>query len=517
MHTQHNSDETIINDRILSLRLNFLYEKMIVSVVTTILAATLLVVGLYKTINMPHLIEWYIAIIVIGLVRLSIMKYYKYKNERPDLHLKLFIFGLGLAAITFGIPGSILMPKNAYLQQMFIIVCLTMFTAGSLQALQASLIASYCYPLLTMTPVMIWLFLQARSIYTFVGIAIFLFIIYTLIVAWRGYLTVVEMFTLRFQNAELIRTLSKANVSLLQMNESLVESQHRFQSAFDYAAIGMALVSLNGAWLKVNRSLCNLLGYSEEELLKIDFQTITYPGDLEADLNFIKQILAGEINNYQMEKRYFHKDKHVIWILLSVSLVKNQENKPLYFISQIQDISAKKHAEAELEHLAYHDLLTNIDNRALLEKNINQLIMYSKQKKLALALILIDLDNFKHINDELGHDVGDELLKEIARILTLSVRNTDKVARLGGDEFVIVISDLYEEKIAIEIANKILKAIMEPMNLKGHQVRITGSLGISCYPRDGTDMHALLKCADIALYQAKKNGGDNFQFYSKPL
>ncbi|AFZ18119.1 PAS domain-containing protein [Allocoleopsis franciscana] len=127
--------------------------------------------------------------------------------------------------------------------------------------------------------------------------------------------------------------------------ETLRESEERFRSAFDNAAIGMALVAIDGRWLKVNRSLCDLVGYTEQELLSLSFQDITHPEDIDADLSYARQLLAGEIRSYQLEKRYFHADGHVVWILLSGSLVRDAQGNPLYFIGQIQDISERKQAE----------------------------------------------------------------------------------------------------------------------------------------------------------------------------
>jgi len=133
-----------------------------------------------------------------------------------------------------------------------------------------------------------------------------------------------------------------------QAEETLRESDEKFLSAFEYAAIGMALVSPDGHWLKVNQALCNILGYSIEELMSRTFQDITHPDDIETDVNYIRQMLAGKIQTYQMEKRYFHKLGHLVWVLLSVSLVRDDTGEPLYFIAQIQDITERKHAEQEL-------------------------------------------------------------------------------------------------------------------------------------------------------------------------
>jgi PAS domain S-box-containing protein len=140
-------------------------------------------------------------------------------------------------------------------------------------------------------------------------------------------------------------------VEALDVPEALRQSEERFRQAFDYAAIGMALVATDGGWIKVNRSLCEITGYNEQELLKLTFQDITHPDDLDADLALYRQLLAGEIRFYHLEKRYIHKHGHIVWILLSVSLVRSADGTPLHFVGQIQDITARKVAEEQRECL----------------------------------------------------------------------------------------------------------------------------------------------------------------------
>ncbi len=159
---------------------------------------------------------------------------------------------------------------------------------------------------------------------------------------------------------------------------ALRESEERFRSAFDYAAVGMAMVALDGQWLKVNHSLCESIGYTQQELKSLTFQDITHPDDLETDLNYVRQVLAGEIRSYQMSKRYIHKLGHIIWIFLSVSLVHNAQNKPMYFISQIQDISARKRAERELELQSI--IVKNMAGGVCLIKGSDKTIVYANPK-----------------------------------------------------------------------------------------------------------------------------------------
>jgi diguanylate cyclase (GGDEF)-like protein len=170
-----------------------------------------------------------------------------------------------------------------------------------------------------------------------------------------------------------------------------------------------------------------------------------------------------------------------------------------------------------VEYLAYHDGLTALPNRSLFNKLLSQAISQSRRYHRQLAVAFIDLDRFKQINDTLGHEAGDELLKEVANRLKACVRDSDTVARLGGDEFVVLLTELGDEQYAGTVAQKIIAAVARPFNLLGQEFRVTASIGISTYPKDGPDEQTLTKNADIAMYQAKEDGKNNFQFYSERL
>ena len=175
-----------------------------------------------------------------------------------------------------------------------------------------------------------------------------------------------------------------------------------------------------------------------------------------------------------------------------------------------------EHAQ-RIEYLAYHDSLTGLPNRSLFSKLLDQSIREAHRYKRILVVAFLDLDRFKHINDTLGHDAGDQLLQEVARRLRACVRESDTVARLGGDEFVVLLPEVSEEKSAEIVAQNILIACAKPFMLSGQEFRVTVSIGISAYPRDGLDEQTLTKNADIAMYQAKSEGRNNFQFYSEKL
>ena len=555
----------------------------------------------------------------------------------------------------------------------------------------------------------------------------------------------------------------------LQRDNAFLESETRFRNAFDSAAIGMAIVSLDGLWLQINPPLCHMLGYTEAELKKLTFQEITHPDDLEANVGYMEQVLRGEIRSYQLEKRYFHKDGHVVWALLNVSMVRRLNGAPLHFVAQAQDITARKQtelelaanrrfladlidaiplpltvkddqrrfvivneatghfhhrpagdflnkldsdfyspehvkqnwaeddavvdsgaplqeeqsfqtisgelrwvikykrrivspdgrrwlingllditerkhaeialkqsdarfraltelssdwyweqdenlrytmlsaevmgtvglspeshvgktrwelpgillsekewvahraileahqpfsdftyerlgpdggmrylsisgqpifdaqgkftgyrgvgkdvtaaklAEARIQYLAYHDSLTALPNRSSFSLILNHGIAGARRDGKNLAVLFIDLDRFKNINDTLGHDTGDALLREVGNRLRNCIRQSDTVARLGGDEFVVLLEDLSAPGHVAKVARKILSDLAGSLDTIGQEFRVTASIGISIYPLDGEDEQTLMKNADIAMYHAKREGKNNFQFHSEQI
>jgi diguanylate cyclase (GGDEF)-like protein/PAS domain S-box-containing protein len=285
--------------------------------------------------------------------------------------------------------------------------------------------------------------------------------------------------------------------------EALREAEERFRRSFDDAAIGMALVAPDGQFLRTNRSLCEILGYPEEELLEKTFQDITYPDDLDADLDQVRRMLVGKIRTYQMEKRYFHKDGQVVWVLLSVSMVHDEEGEPLYFVSQIQDISERKVLEERLEHRAFHDSLTDLPNRQLFMDRLGQALRRTMRRHKRVAVLFMDIDKFKGVNDSLGHEVGDLLLTVVAQRLGHCLRPEDTLARFGGDEFVVLIEAVDDPEQAVEVAKRITEEFRKPFNIEGRDLYVAASIGISLGNARTHDSDGLLRDADTAMYRAK--------------
>ena len=304
-----------------------------------------------------------------------------------------------------------------------------------------------------------------------------------------------------------LRTTSRDVTERKHAERALREAEERFRSAFDFAAIGMAMVSEDGRFIRVNRSLCRILGYVEAELLGMTFQEITHPEDLEKDLRYTHQVLAGEIDHYQMQKRYVHADGHYVWALLSVSSARDSASDRPMFISQIQDITDRKAAEEKLADLALQDPLTGLPNRRLLWDRIEHGLDRTGRRAESLAVLFMDLDDFKSVNDRFGHSVGDEVLRQTANRLTTVLRLGDTLARLGGDEFVIVCEDLLDARVLDSILTRIDEAMAPPMDIGPLRLTVSLSTGVAL-PEPGAGVDDVVAQADRSMYRMKRRRSD---------
>ena len=298
--------------------------------------------------------------------------------------------------------------------------------------------------------------------------------------------------------------------------EALNQANQRFRSAFDDAGIGMAIVSLEGRWLRANRALAELTGYPQDQLVGMGFQDITHPDDLPKDFNALQEMIDGVRDRFQTEKRYIHADGHVIWISLSTTIVRNGEGKPMYLLSQMQDISERKEQEKRLTHRASHDELTGLPNRGVLEDRMVLAFNRQRRERKPISVLYLDLDGFKRVNDTHGHDAGDYLLVAVAKRLTALVRPTDVVSRLGGDEFAILCEAMNEEA-ATQLAKRIVEVVPTPIEFEGRSLAVTPSVGIALSRDPGIRPGELLADADMAMYFAKEESRSGFAFFEDEL
>ena len=289
-----------------------------------------------------------------------------------------------------------------------------------------------------------------------------------------------------------------------RISKALLETEAHFRNAFDYAAIGMALVSPQGTWLRVNRSLCDLVGYSEEELLRSNFQSITHADDVGSDLANLYRLIQGETPTCQVEKRYVHKMGQIVWAMNSVSLVRDSEDNPTHFIFQIQDSSERKRAESALQSLSLVDELTGLYNRRGFLAVTEQYLESFQRTDNSLVVLYADLDGLKEINDSLGHLEGDRALVRTAEVLKEAFRSSDIIARLGGDEFVLL-AGVGADESAESLTDRLQQKIGLDNAQRNRPYDLSISIGVAHYdPDEACTIEELMGRADRVMYEEKR-------------
>jgi diguanylate cyclase (GGDEF)-like protein/PAS domain S-box-containing protein len=303
----------------------------------------------------------------------------------------------------------------------------------------------------------------------------------------------------------------RAENDRMEMEKGLQAVRDRFESGFANAPIGMALVEMNGGWLQVNDALCRITGYPEGDLKATTLDAITHPEDIGLAADDLQRLLAGKIPSYQVEKRYRHAWGHYVWVLLTVSVVRDVQGHALHIIKQVQDITERKDGARQLEYLVDHDFLTGLYNRRWFERELAREVERASRYKTPGAVLVIDLDHFKDINDSLGHKAGDDLLKGVAGLLKQRARRGDVLARLGGDEFALLLPQTPADHAEI-VADEIVKTLSRRMAASASQsVVVTASVGVAI--SDGLTDTELLAYADLAMYEAKEAGRNRFAVY----
>lgn len=288
----------------------------------------------------------------------------------------------------------------------------------------------------------------------------------------------------------------------------------RFRQVFEQSPIGLCLVKSDGGFEKVNQSFEQITGYSGEELSDMTFAEITHPDDIDEDLALSGELFAGKRDEFSMEKRYIRKNGEVVWINLTVVMLRDSEGRHFQALSMVEDITERKKMGQQLQFMADHDPLTGLYNRRRFEEDLS--IAMSSGTGRGLAILVIDLDNFKFVNDSYGHSVGDQLIVQTAELLKSRLRSDDTLARQGGDEFVVVLRDIRSED-ALGMAEELVGLISRDVRVVGpeHAVRVTASIGVaaSCQG-ESVPEETLMVQADIAMYEAKdagRNGARLFQ------
>jgi diguanylate cyclase (GGDEF)-like protein/PAS domain S-box-containing protein len=292
--------------------------------------------------------------------------------------------------------------------------------------------------------------------------------------------------------------------------QALQENEKKYRSLFEGSRDAIYLTAPDGQLMDANQAFLDLFGYSREEIVHSNAKQVYATAK---DRNVFKQAMKerGSIRDFEMQ--LLKKDGTVMDCLLSVTTKKDEDGKIIEYNGIVRDITAYKKAQEMIHHMAYHDPLTGLPNRTLFNDRLNMAIARAQRGEKQIAVMMLDIDKFKSINDKYGHETGDKILKTVADRLGNALRKSDTIARMGGDEFLIIVPEMEKAADVLVVAQKILTIFNTPFEWNGFKLASSTSIGIAMYPEDGDNGEALIRCADIAMYSVKAKGGNNFCIY----
>jgi len=295
---------------------------------------------------------------------------------------------------------------------------------------------------------------------------------------------------------------------------AMKESEERYRSLFDDSRDAIYITRKDGSIVDVNEAFVHLFGFTKKEIFKSNakFAYVTQE-DQENFKSLIRK--RGYLKDFEMKLR--KRDGEIMDCLLTVMAKRNENKEIVGYQGIIRDITATKQAEETIRHMAYHDALTGLPNRALFNDRLTMAVSNALRTEKNAAVMMLDLDKFKQVNDVLGHKVGDLLLRAVAERLRKTLRQSDTVARMGGDEFMIILPEIAHDFDAGMVAEKIIETFQKPFNLETEELSVTTSIGVAVFPMDGKDAETLVKHADIAMYVSKGLGRNKYSCYSPEM
>lgn len=311
----------------------------------------------------------------------------------------------------------------------------------------------------------------------------------------------------------LMRSLSRQRA----VTHALKASEALFRATFHQAAMGIAHIAPDGRILGANQKFCQMLGYDETSLQERTVYDLSEPAERDNVRQLLAQCLSASATDEspEIEKPYRRRDGSVLWVCEALGVVRDEQGQPDFLVAVVQDITSRKALEDRLSHAAMHDALTGLPNRLMFHDRCDRVLESAHRHGRLAAVLYLDLDGFKAVNDSLGHAAGDLLLQQAARRLEACVRHEDTVSRFGGDEFGIVLTEITQAADCGIVAQKIIDAMSTPFDLGVGRAQISASVGAAVFPDHGGDTDALVALADTAMYTAKRQGKNQFAMVAK--
>jgi diguanylate cyclase (GGDEF)-like protein/PAS domain S-box-containing protein len=507
-----------IDLQIYTAQVALLYNHGLLSFIFSVLNGSILAFLQRSVISNQVLFTWLAVLLLVTLARTILLYSYR-KKQSSDLSIaywyRAYLAGTALSGCVWGSAAIYLFPNDQPGHQLFVVFVLAGMTAGAMSVLSASMLAFLLFVLPTSLPLAMQVFWQSTALSTPMAVMI-LFYLLGLSLAARGMnRSIVTSLRLRFDNSELVKEINERQ----RAEEALYLEKERLQITFSAMADGVIITTAAGSIEYLNPAAENMSGWLKskakgkkveqvfshvDETTGKSMQTATY--------ECLKNTARSKKNSLLLTRSGAKK------IIEEVATpLKDRTGTILGAVAIIRDVTQARQHSRELAYQASHDGLTGLPNRTLLCDRLEHAIDKSIRANCLVAVLYMDLDNFKQINDSLGHAAGDQMLRIVAERLRACIRQQDTVARLGGDEFVVVLEDLMYQDQATAVAQKIVESLAIPSKIENQEISVKTSIGITIFPRDGTTVETLLKHADTAMYRTKELVQDSVQFYTSEM
>ena len=527
-------DRAFVAKHIFSEQVRLLYRFSLAGYLAELVVTFLLGALLWNELGQrPELFAWFAAAFVLMITRYGLYNFFVRANPplaAMDKWQTFFMIGSLMLAVLWGLMGSILLPKTGS-TQLPVMMLVALLTTGAMTYYAPHRTLYFYYALLSLLPMGVVTFGFGDRNGSLLGASIILLAGLLVFVHSKVHKALVESLTARFDNLLIAMRLKEEKLRVERANLALGQ-----ESGERRKAERAELLALQRLRLHLERTPLGVIEWD------MDFRVSTWNPSAEAIFGYSAGEVIGESGYMLAEGTQDSERLAAMWLELAnapgstratlANKVKRGEiihtewyNTPLVdnegimigVASLVQDITERLNTERTIHYMAHHDTLTGLPNRRLMQDRLNQSILQARRQQKHVALLFLDLDRFKLVNDTLGHETGDYVLRDIAKKLSNVVREGDTVSREGGDEFLIILPDLDKPEFAQIVAAKILDELAKPIEVSGHELTVTASIGISHYPNDATDVQQLLKHADSAMYQAKDAGRNTARFFTSDL
>lgn len=513
-----------VDERIFAENVKILYTHAKAAAPGSLLTGVCIFSALYQVIPKSTLVYWLLFVLIVTAIRyISCILYLRrpvaIKNARHWYGLFFVITLIG--SVCWILAATVLLPSDP-IYQILIAFAITTITAISVPLFSASRLINTVFIVLVLSSFGINMFLQNGVPYQFIALFTLIYMGVLILSSYRVNSEIRAMLKLQIENEDLIERLYTTkneaeiiNVELQteisereQVEKLLRNSEEQYRLVTDALPVLIAYIDTELYFRFNNKAYAEWFDMPLNDIIDRPIKDVLGESGFSTFKEHYHKLFAGQQVTYETTMQFHNNQERYV----SISLIPHlRDNKIVGAFSLISDMTPR------INYLATHDSLTNLPNRSLFNARLTHALSHAARQNTLVAILFLDLDHFKNVNDTLGHDVGDQLLVKVVERLKECVRENDTIARLGGDEFIIILEDEMSMERATAVAQRICKTLAQGFRIGDHDLYITTSVGISVFPDDGDNMQILLKNADMAMYRAKEHGRNTFEFYTRGM